>query len=148
MKAEYETYLKKMELSSETVKNNVERIIAYTKYLCGEEIINLFVNDYYKEDGSREYGSLWLISEQYMCEARNFRNNVEYDIDMGPIKKGIVYFRVYTKDYDFKNTTKESRLKIEFVNDTSTSFELRASSENCNKLAEIIRDYIKPNMQR
>jgi len=146
MKAKYEKYLEKIELSSETIKNNVERIIGYAEKLCNEEIINIFVEDYYKEDGSREYGSLWLISERYFCEARNFRSTVEYDIDVARIKEPLIYFRVYIKDYDFKNTNKESRLKIECVNGYETSFQLRAARENCNNLGEIIDKYIKPNM--
>lgn len=147
MKAEYETYLEKIDLSSENVKNNVELIIDYASKLCNEKIIDIFVNDYYEGDGSRAYGSLFLISERYMCEARNFRNTGEYDIDVAPIKEGIIYFRTRIKDYDFKNTTTESRLMIECATGNGTSFQLRASYENCNKLSEIIDKYIKPNME-
>jgi len=147
MKAKYKAYLEKIGLSSEAVRNNVERIIVYTQELCKEEIIDIFVEDYYTEDGSREYESLWLISERYICEARDFRKTAEYDIDVGRLKEAIIYFRAYIKNYDFKNTTKESRLMIECANDTETSFALKASHENCNKLKEIIDKYIKPNMK-
>ena len=146
MKAEYETYLEKIDLASETVKNNVELIIDYASKLCNDKIIDIFVNDYYEADGSRGYGSLYLISERYICEARNFRNTGEYDIDVAPIKEGIIYFRTSIKAYDFKNITKESRFMIECVSETGTSFQLKASYENCNKLSEIIDKYIKPNM--
>jgi len=147
MKAKYETYLKKIDLSSETVKNNVELIIDYASKLCNDKIIDIFVNDYYEADGSRAYGSLWLISERYICEARNFRNTGEYDIDVAAIKDGITYFRTSIKDYDFKNAIKESRLTIECASESGTFFQLKASCENCNKLREVIDKYLKPNME-
>jgi hypothetical protein len=147
MKAKYETYLEKIDLSSETVKNNVDLIINYASKLCNDKIIDIFVNDYYEADGSRAYGSLFLVSERYICEARNFRNTGEYDIDVAPIKDGIIYFRTSIKDYDFKNATRESRLMVECASETGTSFQLKASYENCSKLNEIIDKYIKPNME-
>ena len=147
MKEKYEKYLEKIELSSEPIKNNVERIIDYAEKLCNEEIINIFVDDYYKEDGSREYGSLWLISERYFCEARNFRSTKEYDIDVARVKNSLIYFRAYIKDYDFKSANKESRLRIECANEAETSFQMRASHKNCSNLSEIIDKYIRPNME-
>jgi len=146
MKSKFKAYLKEIDLSSEIIKNNVELIIGYANRLCKEEIIDIFVDDYYEADGSRGYGSLWLMSEQYICEARNFRNTVEHDIDVTSIKDAVIYFRVHIKDYDFENATKESRFMIECANETGTLFQLKASHENCNRLVEIVDNYIKPNI--
>ena len=147
MKSEFKGYLEKIGLRSETIRNNVELIIGYANRLCKEEMISIFVDDYYEADGSRGYGSLWLMSEQYICEARNFRTTVEYDIDVARIKDAVIYYRALIKDYDFKNATKESRFMIECANETGTSFKLKASHENCDRLVEIVNNYIKPNIE-
>jgi len=147
MKAVYRTYLERIDLSSETLKRNVELVIDYAGKLCNDKIIDIFISDYYEADGSRGYGSLWLISEGYICEARNFRNTGEYDIDVAPIKHAITYYRTSIQDYDFKNATKESRIMVECVNENGTSFQLKACYENCDRLREVIDKYIKPNME-
>jgi len=145
MKSEFKAYLEKIDLSSEAIEKNVGLIIDYAKRLCKEEIIDIFVNDYYQEDGSRGYGSLYLMSEKYICEARNFRNTVEYDIDVALLKDAVVYFRVYVKSYDFRHSTKESRFTIDCASETGTTFQLKACHENCDRLVEILDNYIRPN---
>ena len=146
MKKEFEVYLASIDLSSQTVKDNIELVIRYATKLCKEEVTDIFVEDYYKDNGSREYGSLWLISKGYLCEARNFRSTVEYDIDVAPIKNGVIYLRIYLKNYDLEETSNESRVRVMFADKQSTDYELRATSKNCNKLMELIENYIKPNM--
>ncbi len=146
MKEEFKVYLDSMGLTSKTVKANIELYIRYARKLCKEDITEIFVEDFYTDNGSREYGSLWLVSTGYVCEARDFRSTVEYDIDIAPIKDGVSYLRTYLKNYDLEGTSNESRVKIMCVNKQSTSFEMKATSENCNKLMELIENYIKPNM--
>lgn len=146
MKNEFEAYLESMDLSSQKVKDNIELVIRYVTKLCKEEVIDIFVEDYYKDNGSREYGSLWLISNGYLCEVRDFRSTVEYDIDVAPIKDGVIYLRTYLKDYDLKEKSNKSRVRVEFINKQTTDFEWRAAGKNCDKLMELIENYIKPNM--
>jgi hypothetical protein len=146
MKAAHGKYLESIGLTSETIKRHVGRVIDHAEQLSGQEIIGIFVNDYYDESGSREYESLWLTSEQYLCEVRNFRKTGEYDIDVSPIKKNIMYFRIWTRDYEFESSTKKSRITMECVNRNDTSFQLKAADDNCEKLVKFINSYVKPNM--
>ncbi len=146
MKEEFKVYLDSIGLTSETVKDNVELIIRYATKIYKEEITDIFVEDFYTDNGSRVYGSLWLISTGYLGEARNFRSTVEYDIDLAPIKDGVSYLRTYLKNYGLEGISSESRVRVMFANKQSTSFELKATSENCNKLMELIENYIKPNI--
>lgn len=146
MKKEFKEYLESIGLSSKTVEENIALGIRYATKICKEEIKDIFVADYYKDDGSREYGSLWFISEGYLGEVRNFRSTVEYDVDVASIKCGVVYMRLYIANYDLESTSKESRVRVRFINQTHTEFEMMAASENCNKLMEIIDNNIKPKM--
>ena len=141
-----EAYLERIGFSSETIRDNVKVIVGHANRLCNEEMKEIFVVDYYQEDGSRGYGSLWLMSEQFMCEARDFRKTADYDIDVARIKDAVIYYRVRAEKYDFRNATRESRLMVECANDTGTSFQLKACGENCSRLAEVIDNYIKPNI--
>lgn len=146
MSFEYEAYLDRMGLSSETIRSSCAVIIGHANRLCKEEIREIFIADYYEEDGSRAYGNLWLMSEQYMCEARDFRKVGKYDIDVARIKDAVIYFRVRGESFDFGVTTKESRLMVECGTESGVSFQLKACGENCSRLAEVIENYIKPNI--
>jgi len=146
MKAEFVSYLDSVGLSSDTVKNNVESIYQYASILCPEEIADIFVCDFIKDDGSREYESLWFFSPNYMMEVRNFRSDRQYDIDLARSKGWIAYYRTYAKDYDFKRASSESRMTIEALNNDTVNMEWKASRDNCDKLKSILENYLKPNI--
>jgi len=146
MKEKFRSYLNSVGLSSETIMNNVERVYQYASKLCPEEINDIFVSDFIKENGSREYESLWFLSNNYIMEARNFRNDREYDIDIARYKEWISYYRTNIKDYDLVRASSESRVSLECINSDQTTFVLRASRENCDKLVSVIEDHLKKNI--
>lgn len=146
MKQEFESYLNSIELSSETIIKNVERLYQYASKLCPEEIKDMFVSDFIKENGSREYENLWFFSQNYMMEARNFRNDREYDIDIAKYSEWISYYRTQLKDYDLVSASSESRMSLQFINNDNTTFMLKASRGNCDKLISVIENYVKKNI--
>jgi len=146
MKDDFKEYLDSLELSSEAIENNIENIFIYASKLCSEEILDIFVCDYIKEDNSRDYESLWLFSKSFVMEIRNFRSNIEYDIDVANLSDSISYFRTRIKDYDFIKASEKSRMSIDCMNFDTINFILKASRNNCDKLALIIEKYVKSNM--
>ncbi|MCJ7425859.1 MAG: hypothetical protein MUO17_01770 [Dehalococcoidales bacterium] len=146
MKEGFKSYLDSVELSSVTVKDNIERIYRYASTLCPEKIVDIFVSDFIKDDGSREYGSLWFFSQSYVMEARNFRNEIEYDIDVAKLHGWVAYYRAHIKDYDFNEASVKSRIMLEVFNVDTVSCEFKASGVNCDKLNSIIQTYIRKNI--
>ena len=64
-------YIHLIGLSTEIAKR-VEKIAYEYKLLIPTlEIEDIFICDYIKEDGSRDYESLWLLSKNYVLEAKN-----------------------------------------------------------------------------
>ena len=100
MNTEFKTYLISMGLDSEVTLKNADKILGIASKLCPEEIKDIFISEFRKDNGSREYESMWLFSDNFILEVRNFRS--EIDIDMSN-NKPIVYFRVQMKGFDYEN---------------------------------------------
>ena len=62
MKEEFIDYLKLIGITTEEYLNRIETIMEVHSELCQEEIIDIFVDEYIKEDGTREYEDLSLFS--------------------------------------------------------------------------------------
>ena len=146
MNERFESYLDSIGLSASILKECVERTYKYSSKLCPEKIEDLFVNDFIKEDKSREYSSLWFFSKCYLMEVRNFRNANEYDIDIARIADWLSYYRISFKDYDLVESSETSSMKVECSNSDGIGFVLQASRENCNKLTSIIETYLKASI--
>jgi hypothetical protein len=145
MKDIFLNYLQSIGLTKTSVER-AETIYKFYKEVCPEEITDLFVTDYIKEDGSREYENLWFFSQVYCMEAKLFL--IKDDFDISPIGKHIVYSKVEKQDYDYENATEKSRMNLEFAMDTTIRGHMKASRENCNRLKHIISKYIAPNLKK
>ena len=113
--------------------------------MCPDEIVDIYVGDYIKEDGTREYETLVFFSDRFLVEANEFI--IQDKLMIVPIKNKIKIFRIEKKDYDFIKATEQSRLSCEFIRvGAERAFEFRAARENCDNLKNIILKYIKPNL--
>jgi len=146
MNDEFNQYLDLIELSSATIKERVELVYRYASKLCPEEIETIFVSDYIKEDGSREYESLFFFSKSFVMEIRDFRSSAEQDIDLAHCGGWISYFRVYLKEYDLVKATHNSRMKLDCFNNDTISFSFKAARNNCATLNSILEKYIKKDI--
>ena len=126
--------------------NLIERINSiYTFYteLIPEEIEDIFITDYIKEDGSREYENLWFFSEKHIVEAKQFILIDDFDF----VTNKMIYWHLTKKEYDFNTANEESRLTLScklLHSDRWTTF--KAAKENCDKLKSVFKKYIMPNM--
>lgn len=123
----------------------IGNIYNFYKEISPDEITDIFVSDYIKEDGSREYENLSFFSQKYIKEAKQFRAND--DFDNTPIKNRITWWNLKMQDYDFKNATEKSRLYLKIMLDTRINGEYKASKENCDHLRDIFLKYIVPNLK-
>lgn len=144
MKEEFTGYLKSIGIT-ETFRKRIETIYEFYGNICPDEIGGIFVTDYIKEDGSREYQNLWFFSPKYCMEAKLFITTDDFDIT--PIQKRVYYWTVEKKNYDFKKATEKSRLHLKITLDAGIKGDLKASKGNCDHLRNIILRYIAPNLK-
>ena len=144
MKEEFVKYLESIGITK-TLLKRVKTIYEFYTEACPDEIAAIFVNDYIKEDSSREYENLWFFSLKYCMEAKLFITKDDFDIT--PIEKRIIYWEINKQDYDFKKSIEKSRLNLIIRLDTGITGNLRGSKENCDYLKDIIFKYVVPNLK-
>lgn len=144
MKGKFIKYLDCISIAN-AFRNKIETIYKLCKELCPEEITDIFITDYIKEDGSREYENLWFFSDKHCMEAKQFRTRDDFDIIH--IKKRVTYWNIQKQNYDFKNATEKSRLFLRVNFEFGMSGEFKAAKENCDYLKKIILKYIMKNMK-
>ena len=144
MKEGFTKYLGSIGITK-TFGERIETIQEFYREICPDEITDIFVTDYIKEDGAREYENLWFFSERYCMEAKQFLTKDNFDIT--PIQSRICYWSIQKQDYDFEKATEKSRLNVEIGMDTEIRGSLKASKENCDYLRDIIFKYVVPNLK-
>lgn len=143
MRTEFIKYLKSIGITK-AHQERIEIIYECCKELCLNEITGIFVTDYIKQDGTREYENLWFFSDKNCMEAKQFISIDDFDIT--PLKKRINYLNIRKQDYDFKKATDKSRLFLKVGLGFDITGEFKAAKENCDYLKEIILKYIKINL--
>lgn len=144
MKQSFKEYLSAVGLVASLIER-VESIHDFFVALCSQEIKNVFITDYVKEDGGREYESVWFLSDDYIMEAKQFIAQDLFDIT--PLRKSVAYFEIKKQDYDFTDSTNDKSrcyLRVKFLN--AIDGEFKASKENCVQLKKLIAEHFKPNL--
>lgn len=144
MREEFTKYLESIGITK-ALCERIETIYKFYQERCPDEITGIFITDYMKEDGSREYENLWFFSEKFVMEAKQFIT--KDDFDLTPIKKRVFYWRIQKQDYDFKKATEKSRLHLQFDYDIAIQGDFKATKENCDYLREIFHKYVAPNLK-
>lgn len=142
MKEEFTDYLKSIGIS-EALYRRILEIYELYKSVCPEEITEIFVTDYIRDDNSREYENFWCFSNHFWMEARKFA--FEDNFDMCFIKKRVLRWEIKKKNYDFKKATQGSRLSLLINIHFIAEGNLRATGENCDRLRDIILKYVVSN---
>ncbi|MCL0066089.1 hypothetical protein M1N79_04350 [Dehalococcoidia bacterium] len=139
---EIDEYLRGIGITSETLKSRVELARNLASQIFPEEIEEIFVSDYIKDDGSREHESVWFFSKSYCAEAPNFVS--EHGIDIVPIKTKRL--EVNLRDYDFTKATEKSRFQLLVLLEEGLLADLKASKDNCNHLKHITIKYFRSRL--
>jgi len=145
MRKEFIKYLVSIGIITKALRERIETIYKFYQEIYPDEITDIFITDYIKEDGSREYENLWFFSEKNCMEAKQFI--IKEDFDVTPIKKRIFYWTIQKQNYDFKKATEKSRLHLRFELDAGFNCVFKAAKENCDYLKIIILKYVVPNLK-
>jgi hypothetical protein len=143
MKEQFKVYLKSIGITDTLIKR-VEMINDFYQDICSEEITDIFMNDFIRDDGTREYDSLWLFSKTYIMEAKSFISKDDFDVT--PLHKKVTYIMLEKQDYDFVKATEKSRASLKLTFNNNLSGKLKSSKENCDFLRDVLRKHIMPNL--
>jgi hypothetical protein len=145
MKMEFEEYLKSIGITSEVYLKRIETLMEIHLELCQDEIVDIFVDEYIQEDGTRQYTDITFFSNRYVFGAIQFLTTDNFSLTK--LNKAITYMKIYNKDYDFKKATTLSRLNLDVGYDiTNFSGNFKASKDNCDVLKKLVAKYMVPNL--
>ena len=145
MKAEFRKYFRDIGIQ-EPLEERIKAVHEFFSEICQDKIEDVFVNEYVKEDGSREFVSVRFLSKNYSMLAADFIS--KDDFRFGMVRK-IRNFRLQKKDFDLKKATEKSRMTIElmYAEAPRVRSSYRASGVNCDYLMKIFHKYIIPNLK-
>ncbi len=140
MEQKHSNYLEDIGIKG-ALQTRIQTIInEYKKILPNKELQDVFVTDYFTEDGSRKYENLWLFFNDIICEAKNFNSEDNYDcVTYKP--SGSTYWKITKKEYSFEETNDSSRFNIDLNINSEIKAILKSSRNNCKYLKEILLKY-------
>ncbi len=142
MKPEFVRYLESIGIYGALIVR-IESIYKFFRSVCDEDIADIVVAEYVKEDESREYEELWLFSTNLVMLAAQFVTGD--DFRLLPIRN-IIFWKIQKSEYDFEKATAKSRMILEFHMPGSTFGSIRVSRENCDHLRDVFMKHIVPNV--
>ncbi len=138
-----EEYLEAIELTK-IVRERIRSIIEFYTGLFTEPIELVFVNDIVNDEGQYIHDSLWVFTERWTFEAKNFLS--EDNFDGAFIKDSISHWVVKKQDYEPDRAVTKSRMTLTFGTVHGINGQMKASSRNCDFLFSVLENIIIPNM--
>lgn len=145
MKEEFIKYLNAIGITTESLHKRIEQIYKECLEVCPEEIDDIFVEEYIKDDGSREIENVDFFSENYQFSANNFLTKDNYNLVR--LKNKVILIKIHKQNYDLNKATEKSRINIHVTLEGMLGGDLKASKENCDYLKDIFIKYVKPNFK-
>ncbi|MDD4924734.1 MAG: hypothetical protein PHF74_07925 [Dehalococcoidales bacterium] len=142
MKDLFINYLDDIETPS-IINSRINRILSLNNFMTDEEVVDIFICDELVNDNIHEYTNLWLFTESFALEAKNFQKTI--DLDITPIKDSIDYWKITTEDTNLSFVKDNSTLTLEFASQ-GISGRLKATGRNCKYLKKIIESYFRKNV--
>lgn len=136
-------YLKAIGIETRTLLGRIDFLYNLCRDVCPEMIEGIFIEDYIKKDGSREYENINFFSKGFMISADNFISDI--DIRIAPIGNRIFFCGIKANNYDYKKSTVKSRLYVAFKALPDNECTLKATAGNCAYLQKIFNKHIKSN---
>jgi hypothetical protein len=141
MKDEQLKYLDSIGINGNVITRIESIIKQYSIILKEVELRDIFVCDYITEDKTRNYDSLWLFFDGYICESKNFLISDDFDCAKYS-KSDNKYWNIQKEKYEMSETNDESRivLRVSFLN--TLKFSMKAAKNNCEELMRVFSTWI------
>jgi len=142
MKNEIIKYFEKIQLPTTIEKYIYPHILAVPRFF-EKDIKDVFLSQ--KTNGT-DYNQLLLISENHLIFILNILNNPEFHIV--PLTKAITYLKIIPTKYNFEDPGDEAMLSVSISIAGGELYlePLVARGTNCDKLLEITKKYLIPNV--
>lgn len=145
MKKMFLNYLESIGITTKSLVKRIEKICEFCLEIYSEDIVDIFIDDYINEDGTREYEDLSLFTDRYVISAKKFLTQDEFLMTL--VNKKLTHLLIKKQDYDFKKATEKSRLNVRIGTGAYLHGDFKASKENCDFLREITIKYFIPNIK-
>lgn len=145
MTKDFSDYITSIGITTTALHERIADIYEFFNGIHPEEITDIFVDEYMKSDGAREYESITFFSKRFSMSASSFISADDFSVAL--IQKRIEYYSIKKENYDFKQATAESRFTIDAFLGGGTVVRLKASKDNCDYLKEIFLKYVIPNLK-
>lgn len=142
MKKHFEDYLNSIKVT-EILKKRINEIYEFCNFACPEEIMEIFVSDYFTKDGERFYYKICFFSDTFYMETTDFETNDNFYIT--PLKR-TVSVSIDKEHYNFKKATENSKLSLNFSFPEEEKH-ISAAKNNCDYLMNILTNYFLQNLQ-
>jgi len=140
MKIEFARYTEAISLSA-TLTEKVGSICEFWSAISPEEAKWMFISDYLTKEGERVFESVFLASENFIMEAKQFVSSEDFDF---VFVRWVYGAELKKQEYDLKQATEKSRLNIHIYCPEGANFDMKASKENCAYLWAFFREYVRP----
>ena len=105
-----------------------------------QSILEVFICDLLDKDRRRAYTHLWVITEDYMCEAKDFLLRDDFDIVS---RSRMTYANVTKTNMPGFVGTNDSQMRLEVnFGDTRIQGVFTATSSNCNNLIALYKRFV------
>lgn len=149
MNEAFKRYFEAIGLSTETMMTRIQALIDQAVQMLHREVVDVFVNNYFREDGTIAYTDLELITNDLLVSFHDFAvEQSEQVMTVVGIPANYPYFRIAHNSYDLKKATEKSRLSVELRWGDSGSWQYRAAGANCDYLMAIVRNRFSPRTGR
>ena len=143
LKEEWIDYLKHIGFTEPPLERATE-VVRFCTEIIRFQPSHIFVSEYRNKENRTEFESLFLCDQDRAVEANLVTDRYSYDCVS--LKNNVIYWKVHTTDFDWINANDKSRMKILAYFTPPLELTLRASGENCLRLAEVIKCCIIPNL--
>ena len=139
----FENYLGELPLTK-VIKERIKDVLDMNLKIKNFEIKDIFVCELKNKEGARTYTSLWLFTDNYFIECKEFIN--KFDFDVTPYTNEIIYCSIAPVNFDFENANELSILKADCALGNNLTCNFIATGQNCLSLFTLYKKYIIPNM--
>lgn len=142
MKSEWRDYLVSLGFADPLLER-AEEVVHFFTDIVRIKPTRLFVSEYRDNDGP-VFNSLWLFSEDLICEAKDFFQQDRFDCI--PLRNSMTGWEIVARNFDWISANESSRVTLTITFKHEVYGILQASGQNCLALVELLRSYIVPNL--
>jgi len=135
-------YLDDIKLTAPIVER-IETIIKFYEDLLPETVNGIFVSETKDSDGQTIYSSLWLFTQQFICEAHDFLTIDSFD--SATLQDQFKHWILKQESFTLGAATTKSRMSLRYTTIHGSTGVLQASGLNCEHLHSVLKEIVVPN---